>query len=93
MIVVKEGSPLMLLSNLDLSKGAYRGAVGTVADVIRDDEEDPGKITGVMLNIGDEPFLVKPRLETFVDGDSTCTVSFWPLGYGFAGTFDSAQGS
>ena len=87
-VIVKAGGPLMLLSNLDLASGAYRGAIGTVSEVVREN----GWITGVMLDLAGTQFLVEPREETLVDGDSSCAISYWPLGYGFAGTYDSAQG-
>jgi len=88
-IVVKEGAPMMLLTNMDVSKGAYRGAIGTVSDVVRGEED---AITSIKLVMHDgSEFLVEPRVEVIEDESSKCTISFWPLGYGFAGTYDSAQ--
>ena len=91
--VLREGGLLMLLTNLDVAGGAYRGATGTVSSIVRDGT----KVTGVCLTLdsqppGAEPVLVVPMVETIAKGDFTCKISYWPIGYGYAGTYISAQG-
>ena len=64
--VLRKSGLVMLLTNLDVSGGAYRGATGTVAGIIRDAEQ---AVTGVQLRLnsqpaGAEPVLVQPMVET-----------------------------
>ena len=92
--VLRENGVVMLLTNLDVSGGAYRGATGKVVDVVRDGDE---KITGVQLALtsqakGADPVLVVPIVEVVCRGACSARISYWPIGYGYAGTYISSQG-
>ena len=92
--VLRKSGLVMLLTNLDVSGGAYRGATGTVAGIIRDAEQ---AVTGVQLRLnsqpaGAEPVLVQPMVETISKGDCYADISYWPVGYGYSGTYISSQG-
>lgn len=94
-LVLREGCRYMLLANTDLEGGAFRGAVGTVVGV---KAGTSGEVEDVHLKLDSQPPEAKPhvlhRRTEVLDGPSggRCRVSFFPLGYGYAGTYDSVQG-
>ena len=92
--VLRAGSLVMLLTNLDVAGGAYRGATGTVSAVVRGAD---GAVSGVHLKLtsqpeGAAPVVVAPMVETLSKGQCYCEISYWPVGYGYAGTYISCQG-
>lgn len=90
---LRMGATVMLLCNQDVAAGAYRGAVGTVLGLERGKEGAPA-LAGVRVRLrsGSE-LVVTPMVETVTRaGAGTARVTYWPLGHGHAGTYDSVQG-
>ena len=93
--VLREGGTVMLLTNLDVGGGAYRGATGTAVAVERD---VAGAVIAVELKLssqpaGAAPVRVLPMVEVLSKGECSCRISYWPIGYGYAGTYISCQGA
>lgn len=89
-VVLRANTRVMLLANIDVKAGAYRGAAGIVKDVARDGTTI-SSIT-VLLDTESVPFVIKPQVEKIDHENLSCKVSYFPISYGYAGTYDSAQG-